>query len=107
MWANHSYLCMSAPEVTLKYASTEGNADIVIDGTGISEDLKLQRSGLTSGILKFSCSELSVPDNLNSIVRVANNGYEYEGFIKELSINFAKERAVEYQILVSKITPCI
>lgn len=98
---------MVADDLTLTFASTDGNADIVIDGHGMSDDIELTNCDMLSpGILQFYCGDLDMPADINSLVRVSSGNYIYEGYIKRLHMKYAREESVQYHFFVKSITPC-
>lgn len=107
VWANAQYISIMLPRLDLTFASTEGNADIVINGTGISDDLPLEDCEmLTPGELKFTTNDLTEPVDLNSYIRVKTDDYIYGGYIREINIKYARPEAAEYKIMISSKTPC-
>lgn len=93
--------------MVLKYASTIGNAEITIDGIGMSDDLTLEDCDmLTAGELKFTCADQSMPEDMNCLVRVRSNDFLYEGFIREVSFMLARPETVEYTIMIKSKKPC-
>lgn len=105
--ANKDSISMVADDLTLTFASTDGNADIVIDGHGMSDDIELTNCDMLSpGILQFYCGDLDMPADINSLVRVSSGNYIYEGYIKRLHMKYAREESVQYHFFVKSITPC-
>ena len=87
----------------LKFASTEGNANIIIDNIGMSEDLTLEDNEmLTAGELSFVCGNLGLPEDVNCIIRVKLHDFIYEGYIRQVSFVLARPEAVEYTIMIKK-----
>lgn len=104
---NREYISLMAHDMTLHFASTEGNANIVINNMSISDDLDLEDCEmLTAGELKFTCGDLRIPEDVNSLIRVKSKDYIYEGFIRQVSFAFARPEAVEYTIMIKWKIPC-
>lgn len=107
VFANAEYISLMAYNLTLKFASTEGNADITINGLGMSDDLTLEDCEmLTAGELTFSCADQRMPRDLNSLIRVKSNDFIYTGFIREVSFMLARPETVDYTIMIKTKTPC-
>ncbi len=105
--ANREYISLMADSMNLEFASSEGNTDIVVDGFGMSENIELSDCEmLSAGILKFTIAEAVIPDDLNSLIRVHSDGYVYEGFIKDVTMKYAREESVEYQLYVKTKYQC-
>lgn len=104
---NREYISMMAYSMVLQYASTEGNANIVIDGIGMSDDLRLEDCGmLTAGELKFYCADQSIPKDMNCLIQVKSPDFIYEGFIRQVGFMLARPEVVEYTIMIKTKTPC-
>lgn len=104
---NRDYISIMDNTMVLKYASTEGNADIVIDNVGMNDNLWLEDCEmLTAGELKFTTYDQRVPMDLNSRIRVKSEDFIYEGFIRQVSFMLARPEAVEYTIMIKSKTPC-
>ncbi len=104
--ANSGYISLMAKEMTLAFASTEGNGNITIDGVGMSDDLLLDTDMLTAGELKFVCADQRMPKDMNCLIRVKSKKFIYEGYIREATFMLARPEAVEYVIMVKSQTPC-
>lgn len=104
---NREYISLMAYSMVLKFASTEGNSDISIDGVNMSDDLWLEDCEmLTAGELKFTCSDQRIPKDLNCLIRVKSKNFIYEGFIRQVSFMLARPESVEYIIMIKTKTPC-
>lgn len=104
---NRDYISLMAYSMVLKFASTEGNSNIVIDGVGMSDDLWLEDCEmLTAGELKFTCSDQSIPKDMNCLIRVKSKDFIYEGYIRQVSFMLARPETVEYTIMIKTKTPC-
>jgi len=104
---NSEYISLMAYSMGLKFASTEGNGNIIIDGVGMSDDLWLEDCEmLTAGELKFTCDNLRIPKDTNCLIRVKSNDFIYDGFIRQVSFMLARPEAVEYTIMIKTKIPC-
>ena len=107
LFANSEYISIMACSMNLKFASTEGNANIVIDNVGMSEDLTLEGNEmLTAGELSFVCGNLGLPEDVNCLIRVKSHDFIYEGYIRQVSFVLARPEAVEYTIMIKNKIPC-
>lgn len=105
--ANAEYISQMAPSMLLTFASSDGNSDIIIDGMGMSDNLALEDCEmLTAGELKFTCGDLTMPEDANCLIRVKSSDFIYEGFIKQVSYTLARPEAVDYTILIKSKIPC-
>ena len=105
--ANACMIATYSPDVDLTFASSEGNADITIDGVRISDNLNLSGSQLfTEGVLKFSSSQSRLPEDINRLIRVQYEGSVYEGYIKDVSVIYAREESTEYTLIVKRKSIC-
>lgn len=107
VWVNREYISLMASDLTLRFASSEGNANIMINNIGMSDDLALEDCKmLTAGELQFTCGDLRIPNDVNSLIRVKSKDYIYEGYIRQVSFTLARPEAVEYTIMIKTKTPC-
>lgn len=105
--ANSDYITIMSNYMKLAFASTEGNANIVIDNWGMSEDLVfIDNDMLTAGELSFVCDDLGLPDDVNCLIRVKSQDFVYEGFIRQVSFALSKPEEVEYTIMIKSKQPC-
>ena len=105
--ANREIISIMANSLHLAFASTEGNANILIDNERISDDLWLEDCEmLTPGELKFTSDSLMLPGDANSIFRVRTNDYIYLGYLKEVSFKYGKPERAEYKIMIKHKQPC-
>lgn len=101
--ANEGLLCRQSNPLKLKFASSDGNSKIIIDGQAMSSDLTLSRPLMTCGLLEFSSCEVDDALDFNDIIEVHTNGITYRGFIKEVSFKYAKAETVKYKLIVKEI----
>ncbi len=107
VWANSEMISIMANSLHLAFASTDGNADILIDNERISDDLWLEDCEmLTPGVLKFSSDTLTLPGDVNSIFRVRTNDFIYLGYLNEVSFKYGKPERAEYKLMIKYKLPC-
>lgn len=99
--ANKKYI--GACTGILKFASSNGNSDVSIDGVGETDDLLIPERLFTVGEVNIKTSDIDVPSDLTGLVRFTNQGETITGYIKNLSLNIAKEKGSTYTLIVKNI----
>lgn len=100
--ANAGLIGLQADNLLLSFASTTGNANAVIGGESVIEDVQLGQSFATNGIIEFATDEIEdVP--VNRLVEVTNDGITYQGYLKEVDVKYAREEAAKYKLIVKSI----
>lgn len=99
--ANKKYI--GACTGILKFASSNGNSDVSIDGVGETDDLLIPERLFTVGEVNIKTSDIDVPSDLTGLVRFTNQGETITGYIKNLSLNIAKEKGSTYTLIVKDI----
>lgn len=87
----------------LKFASSDGNSDVSINGVKETDDLSIPERLFTVSEVELSTSDISAPTNLSGLVSFSNKGEIITGYIKQLSLNIAKEKAATYTLIVKDI----
>lgn len=87
----------------LKFASSDGNSDVSIDGVRETDDLLIPERLFTVGEVSIKTSDIDVPSDLTGLVRFTNQGEAITGYIKNLSLNIAKEKGSTYTLIVRDI----
>jgi hypothetical protein len=100
--ANAGYIGMQANNLLLKFASSEGNSDVVIGGVGMSDDISIDAPLATPGVVEFTTDEVDLPD-ATVLMEVEDDGVIYRGFLQEVDLKFAKEEAAKYKLIVKDI----
>ena len=93
-----AYIGGQAAASTLKMTSSSGNnelTDIVIYNIDAL---------FTAGELEFTTDDMSLPDDVNGMVRIVTSTGTFTGFIKEAKARFGRENGVEYTIIVKSFT---
>lgn len=102
--ANAGFIGLQAEEMTLKFASSTGNSEIVIDGEPMSADITLDTPLATSGWIEFTTDEVDDIANVNELVEVVDEeGILYRGFLKEVDLKYARTEAAKYKLIVKEI----
>lgn len=97
--ANKRFIAASVSKLT--FASSEGNSDVVINGVKESSDIELSNRLFTVGNLSFETGDLNIPENLNGIVSIKNQGEVYKGYIESVGVNYGRAGAVKYALIVN------
>lgn len=87
----------------LKFASSDGNSDVSIDGVRETDDLLIPERLFTVGEVSIKTSDIDVPSDLTGLVRFTNQSETITGYIKNLSLNIAKEKGSTYTLIVRDI----
>ena len=86
----------------LKFASSDGNSDVSIDGVRETDDLLIPERLFTVGEVSIKTSDIDVPSDLTGLVRFTNQSETITGYIKNLSLNIAKEKGSTYTLIVNR-----
>lgn len=103
--ANEGYISAMAPNVTLQFASSDGNSDIVIDGVKTTANIALSNRLFSEVELKFVATDLEQAVDFSKLMRVVKNGLVYSGFLKESERCYARPSEVDYTLIVKSIEP--
>lgn len=100
-FANGEYISLMATSLKLSFASTEGNSNVIVDIFRVSDNLWIEDCEmLTAGEVKFTTDLQDLPEDINTMIRIRTPGYIYEGYIKEVSIKYARPESVQYTMMV-------
>ena len=101
--ANEGYIGLQADNMLLRFASSTGNSDIVIDGVPMTSDLELTAPLAMAGTVEFSTDDIDLK-NENDIIKVVDaDGITYTGFVKEADFKYAKEETAKYKLIAKNI----
>lgn len=104
--ANAGYIGVQADMMTLKFASSTGNSDIVIDSVSMSSDITIDNPLATAGTIEFTTDDIEIHGDVNVLIEiVSEDGIIYRGFIKEADFKYAREEAAKYKLIVKDIEP--
>lgn len=102
--ANAGYIGIQSDMLTLKFASSTGNSDIVIDGISMSSDITIDKPLATAGTIEFTTGDIEVRGDENELIEVVSeDGILYRGYIKEADLKYAREEAAKYKLIVKDI----
>nr|DAI04089.1 MAG TPA: hypothetical protein [Caudoviricetes sp.] len=99
--ANKKYI--GACTNLLKFASSDGNSDVSINGVKETDDFPILERLFTVSEVEVSTSDIKAPADLTGLVSFNNKGEIITGYIKQLELNIAKEKAATYTLIVKDI----
>lgn len=95
--ANKGYIGMFTQR--LRFASSDGNSSIAIDGKKVSSDVKINGRLFTSGDITIRTNDIELPEDWEGIVQFDWDGYVFQGFLKSVDANFHRNEAFEYELI--------
>ena len=100
MEANKKYIGISCD--SLRFTSSEGNADVVIDGVKESDLFVCPERLFSVGQLSFkTLSAEDIPSS--SLVKLKKDGKTYIGYMNERSCKYGRFDGVKYELLIKSI----
>ncbi len=99
--ANKKYI--GACTNMLKFTSSDGNSDVSIDGVKETADMAIPERLFSVSEVEVSTNDLDVPGDLTGLISFNNQGEIVSGYIKQLKLNIAKEKAATYTLIVKDI----
>lgn len=106
-FANKEFISLMTDNMILSFASSEGNSEITVGGMQMNENLALDDCEmLSAGELTFTCEDVEMPADINSLIKVRTEDFIYRGFIKDVSRRYANPEAIEMTIMIKDKTPC-
>ena len=100
--ANARFISSMCTPLTLRFASSEGNSDIIIDNVPMSSDIVIDNPLFTAGKVSFTTGDVSIPDG-NSLICVRVNGITYKGFLSYVTLQYARTEAAQYDLIVKEV----
>jgi len=100
--ANARFISSMCTPLTLRFASSEGNSDIIIDNVPMSSDIVIDNPLFTAGKVSFTTGDVSIPDG-NSLICVRANGITYKGFLSYVTLQYARMEAAQYDLIVKEV----
>lgn len=101
--ANAKYIAAALCPTTLKFASSDGNSNVSIDGIPGNSDIQLNEQLFSLGEVDFSCPDVDAELDVNALYEVESNGVIYCGFLKEVSLRYANNEVAKYKLIVKDI----
>lgn len=87
----------------LKFTSSDGNSDVTINGVKETDDFPTSGRLFTVSEVEVKTSDMSTPSDLTGLVSFSNKGEIITGYIKQMSLNVAKEKAATYTLIVKEV----
>lgn len=104
--ANRRYLASFTG--LLKFASTEGNSEIKLDGKAVNADIPLDNPLFGPGNIKFSTDNFILPENWNNtIVQIEWDGMTFKGNLVNLDVKPQETEALKYELIEIGGESCI
>ena len=88
---------------SLRFASSSGNGDVVINDIAENSDIELTDSLFTVDTLTISTADGEIPSDVNALVEVERNNLLYTCFINELKYKIRHYEGVEYNLQIKSI----
>lgn len=88
----------------LRFASSSGNSDVVINNIAENSDVELVDPLFTVDTLSISTAEGRIPSDVNALVEVERNNLLYTCFINELKYKVGRYEGVEYTLQIKSIS---
>lgn len=101
--ANAGYIGLQADDLTLAFASSTGNSDVIVDGIAMKDDIRLQSPVSTCGCIEFTTDEVEMRHRENDLIEVVSDGILYRGFLKEVDLQYSHIEAAKYKLIVKDI----
>lgn len=87
----------------LKFTSSDGNSDVAINGVKETDDFPTSGRLFTVSEVEVKTSDMSTPSDLTGLVSFINKGEIITGYIKQMSLNVAKEKVATYTLIVKEV----
>ena len=104
--ANEGYLSAIKKNLALKFASFDGNADVVIGGVPVSTELTFDNQMFTAGVIEFTTGDVDMPIDPTALYEVESDGIIYRGFLMEAYEQYSRNEARKYKLIVKEVKPC-
>ena len=101
--ANAGYIGVQERGLLLSFASSTGNSSVCVNGEPVSSDIEIQSQIATSGVVEFSTDETDFVGNVRDVVEITDGGVTYRGYIKEVSVKYARAEAAKYKLFVKEV----
>ena len=104
--ANAGFIGLQADEMTLKFASSTGNSEVIIGGEHMSADITINTPLATSGWVEFTTDDVDDIAEVNELVEIVDSeGITYRGFLKELDLSYTNTEVAKYKLIIKDIEP--
>lgn len=99
--ANKKYI--GACTNLLKFASSDGNSDVSINGIKETDDLPIPERLFTVSEVEVSTSDIKAPADLTGLVSLNNKGKVITGYIKQIKYYIGKAKTSSYTLIIKDI----
>ena len=86
----------------LKYASSEGNTNVLINGKKENRDLKIQGGLFTVEEVELETSDVNLPEDMTGFVEIERNGETIQGYYMNSDFNYTKTKNAKISLVVKK-----
>lgn len=104
--ANAGFIGMQSNVLTLAFASSSGNSEIVIDGEPVKADITLDTPLATCGVLEFEAANAFSEEDEGNMIEVSDSEYTYRGFLQEVDTMYARAETTKCKMIVKEVSPC-
>lgn len=99
--ANKKYI--GACTNLLKFASSDGNSDVSINGVKETDDFPILERLFTVSEVEVSTSDIKAPADLTGLVSLNNKGKVITGYIKQIKYYIGKAKTSSYTLIIKDI----
>lgn len=101
--ANKRFLGISMS--SLRFASSEGNSDVIINGIGECDEFQIAESDrlFTVGEIRFSSTIDASEDDLPKIGKLIKDGITYEAYLTESKRKYGRYDGTDYRMCVKSV----
>lgn len=87
----------------LKFASSDGNSDVSINGVKETDDFPIPERLFTVSEVEVSTSDIKAPADLTGLVSLNNKGKVITGYIKQIKYYIGKAKTSSYTLIIKDI----
>lgn len=98
--ANKSYIAVCCD--SLKFASSTGNSDVIINGTRETALFPLGERLFTAAVLNFDTFS-AIDHKDDCLIKVKKNGMTYTGYMNEKTCKYGQYEGTKYELLIKSI----
>lgn len=102
--ANESYIAKMSSVVELKFSSSDGNSDVIIDEVPANSDITLHSNSYTLGQVSFTTGDVDMPKDINALIRFNDKGITYSGYLLSVEYKYARNESAKYKLIVKDVT---
>lgn len=102
--ANGNFIGAVKKPLTLKFASFDGNSEVIINGVAGNSDLTISDQIFTAGEIEFSTEDLNTAIDPMALYKVVFNGITYYGYLSDADVKFARNEAIKMKLIVKEVS---